>query len=159
MMRKNARFLVALLLIAGLVYQLIGAAQYLADRFQNKFWANRSLDAFSRSADGTYGGDVAAYISFLRDSIPEKATVLIPPGHGSGSLLAPLQSDGIDLFLMQYLLYPRRIETCPSDCNAAITEPGTYILASGDFPSPGRVPISKHLSIFYGTLGLYVPGK
>lgn len=152
MIKKSAGILVALVLIAGLIYQSAGAVQYLSGRFQNKLLENRNLDGFVRSADGSYGGDFATYVSFLRTSIPDQATVLIPPHPASGY---PVN----DLFLMQYFLFPRQIETCPSDCRVRITEPGTFILAQQDFPSAELVPASKYLVIFAAPLGLYVPGK
>jgi hypothetical protein len=152
MIKKLAGVLIALVLIAGLIYQSAGAAQYLSGRFRNKLLGNRNLDAFARSADASYGGDFAAYISFLRTSIPEGATVLIPPQSTSGY---PVN----DLYLMQYFLFPRRIETCPSDCGVRIAEPGTYILAQQDFPYAYLVPASKRLILFSAPLGVYIPGK
>jgi hypothetical protein len=152
MIKKSAGILVALILVAGLFYQSAGAAQYLSGRFRNKLLGNRNLDGFARSADASYGGDFAAYISFLRTSIPDHATVLIPPRPASGY---PVN----DLFLMQYFLFPRQIETCPTDCGALIDEPGTFILAQQDFPSSDLVPASKHLVLFVAPFGLYVPGK
>ena len=152
MIKKIAGILVALLLVAGLGYQFYGTAQTLSRQFQNKVWVNRSLDAFVRSADASYGSDFAAYIVFLRASIPAQATVLIPPGGGSSD-------PQYDRYLMQYLLFPRTIVTCPSDCSAAIAEPTTYVLVKGDFPSPAAVPGTKHPVLFAGTPGFYAPGK
>jgi hypothetical protein len=152
MIKKTIGILVVLVLAAGLVYQLAGAVQYLSDQFRNKLLGDRNLDSFARSADVSYGGDFAAYISFLRTSIPEQATVLIPPDPASGY---PVN----DLFLMQYLLFPRQVETCPPDCRARIAETGTFILTEQGFPSAEQVPVSKQLVIFTTPLGLYVPGK
>jgi hypothetical protein len=149
---KIVRILIALILIVGLVYQLAGAVQYLSVQFRNKFLGNRDLDGFARSADVSYGGDFAAYISFLRTSIPEQATVLIPPDPASSY---PIN----DLFLMQYLLFPRQVETCQPDCRARIAEAGTFILSEQDFPPANQVPTSKQLVIFAMPLGLYIPGK
>ena len=152
MIKKTARILIVLILIAGMVYQWAAAIQYLSGQFRNKFLGNRNLDGFARSADASYGGDFAAYISFLRTSIPEQAIVLVPPD--------PAHSYPInDLFLMQYLLFPRQVETCPSDCRAYIIEPGTFILTEQDFPPAEQVPTSKQLVIFAIPLGLYIPGK
>ena len=152
MIKKYAGILVALVLMAGLIYQTVGAAQYLSGRFQNKLLGNRNLDSFTRSADASYGGDFAAYISFLRLSIPDQATVLIPPDPASGY---PIN----DLFLMQYFLFPRKIETCTSDCDAHIIEPGTYILSQQGFPPSEMVPTSKRFVIISEPLGLYIPEK
>jgi hypothetical protein len=152
MIKKISGILIALVLIAGLAYQSAGAAQYLSGRFQNKLLANRNLDAFARSADASYGGDFAAYISFLRTSIPAGATVLIPPQPASGY---PVN----DLYLMQYFLFPRRIETCPSDCGMRIAEPGIYILTQQDFPPADLVPASRRLVLFAAPLGVLIPGK
>jgi hypothetical protein len=152
MIKKTVRILIALILCAGLVYQWIGAVQYLSGQFQNKLLGNRNLDGFVRSANASYGGDFAAYISFLRTSIPEQATVLIPPDPAHNY---PIN----DLFLMQYLLFPRQVETCPPDCRARIVESGTFILTEQDFPPAEQVPTSKQLVIFAIPLGLYTPEK
>jgi hypothetical protein len=152
LIKKTTKILIALLLTAGMLYQWAGAIQYLSVQFRNKLLGNRNLDGFARSADASYGGDFAAYISFLRTSIPEQATVLIPPDPASRYAIN-------DLFLMQYLLFPRQVETCPSDCRAYIIEPGTFILTEKDFPPAILVPTSKQLVIFAKPLGLYMPGK
>ena len=152
MIKKTVGILVVLVLGAGLVYQLAGAVQYLTGQFRIKFLGDRNLDGFVRSADVSYGGDFAAYISFLRTSIPEQATVLIPPNPASGY---PVN----DLFLMQYLLFPRQVETCPSDCRARIAETATFILTEQGFPPAEQVPVSKQLVVFTTPLGLYVPRK
>ena len=152
MVRRILVFGLAALLLTGLGYQIYGAAQTLDERFQNKLLDNRNLDAFARSADASYGDNFAASISFFRASIPAQATVLIPPGEGTDG---PLN----DKFLMQYLLFPRTIETCLSDCRARLAKPGTYIISVGDFPSPALVPATKHLVSFAGSPRLYVPGK
>ena len=152
MVARIGKTIIAFLLLAGLVYQLLGAWQYLINRYQNKTWANRNLDAFVRSADGSYGSDFAAVISLLRNSIPEQASVLIPPASSKNSSLT-------DLYLMQYFLFPRTIETCPSNCAALIAAPGIYIIAQDAFPASNQVPASKHLVAIAGSVGLYVPGK
>jgi hypothetical protein len=152
MIRKIAGIVIAIILCAALVNQLSDTARYLSGRFRNKLLANQYLDGFLRSADVSYGGQFSAYISFLRGSIPDQATVLIPTQPASGFAMN-------DLNLMQYFLFPRKIETCLSDCRARIAEPGTYILVQQDFPPAGQVPESKVLVIFAAPLGLYIPGK
>jgi len=152
LVRKIVSIALGLLLAAGLAYQAAGAGRYLTGRFTAKVLANRRLDAVLRSADGSYGSDFAAYIAFLRSAIPEEAQVLIPPRQGS-------HYDLNDSPLMQYFLFPRRIETCPSDCAEKIAEPGTYIVVQDDFPPADLVPAAKRLTLFSPGLGLYLPGK
>jgi hypothetical protein len=148
-MSKSARIVFSAILFALLVYQSIMAAQYLTDRFNSKFLANRNLDAVIRSADASYGSELAGFISFLRDSIPAQGTVLIPSGQGTS---APLN----DLYLMQYFLFPRKIKTCSSDCAALIKKPEVYIIAQTDFPPAGLIPAFKQRVTFTETLGLYL---
>jgi len=131
LIKKTAWILIALILITGLVYQWTGAIQYQSGQFRNKLLGNRNLDGFARSADASYGGDFFAYISFLRTSIPEQVTVLIPPDPAHNY---PIN----DLFLMQYLLFPRHVETCPPDCRARIVEPGSnLVLHDSEMPVLG----------------------
>jgi len=144
--------IVIALLILGLAYQSIEDVQYLNRQIRNKVAANRQLDAFSRSADAAFGSDFAKYISFLRTTIPTDATVLIPPSQGSRYFLN-------DLYLMQYLLFPRHVVTCRSDCTQLISAPYTFIISQDEFPSVGSIPFSKQFIPFSESLGLYAPRK
>lgn len=152
MLEKAGKIILAVILTLGFVVQVYGSVQYLNGRFQNKFLANRQLDAIARSADGSYGSDFAAYISFLRSSIPNQATVLIPSNQASPFFLS-------DHFLMQYFLFPRNVTACLSDCPAKFADPATYIVAEGNFPAPGLIPPSKQYLRFANAVGLYVPLK
>jgi hypothetical protein len=152
MIKKTAGLLIGVILLVLLVYQSAMAAQYLTDRYKTKFLANRNLDAVIRSADASYGSEFAAYISFLRDAIPEQGAVLIPSRPGSSD---PLN----DLYLMQYFLFPRRVETCPADCAVRIKEPGIYIISRDGFPPAELLSPSNRLVIFNDTLGLIVPTR
>ena len=150
MAKRITVFLIALILIALLAYQSFEAAQYLNNRFKSKFLSNRNLDAVIRSADASYGSEIAGYISFLRKSIPEHETVLIPSGRGSSE---PLN----DKYLMQYFLFPRKVEACLSDCNVYIQDPSIYVIAQGDFPPKGLIPPFKRRENFSEWLGLILP--
>jgi hypothetical protein len=149
-MKKTTRVLITLSLLILLAYQSVTAAQYLSSRYKSKFLSNRDLDAVIRSADASYGSELAGFISFLRNSIPEQEIVLIPSGQGTS---APLN----DLYLMQYFLFPRQIKTCQSDCAALIEEPGIYVIVQGDFPPAGLVFPFKQRKNFTEDLGLYIP--
>lgn len=149
-MKKIAIILISLILFALLAYQSVMAAQYLTDRYKSKFLSNRDLEAVIRSADASYGSELAGFISFLRNSIPEQEIVLIPSGQGTN---APLN----DLYLMQYFLFPRQIKTCQSDCAAIINEPGIYVIVQGDFPPAGLVSPFKQRKNYTEDLGLYTP--
>lgn len=151
MIRKLTAFLAVLALAAGLITQSLAAARTLNDRYSAKVLGNRNLDAFTRSADASYGGGFAAYIASLRAALPERATVLIPPAAASSG---PQN----DLNLMQYLLFPRTIVTCGPDCSAAIAAPGTYVLVQGDFPPAAALSGAKHLVDCAGAACFYAPG-
>lgn len=150
--RQTVISIIGILLLGVWIYQMAGAVRYLGDRFQNKVLANRDLDAIERSADASYGSEYAAFISFLRSSIPDLATVLIPSGQGS---TVPFNN----IYLMQYLLFPRRIVNCPTDCSAIITAPDTYVIAQNDFPPRESIPSSIQYISYNDTLGLYIPVK
>jgi len=150
MIKRITGILIALILLALLAYQSVEAAQYLNNRFKNKLLPNRNLGAVIRSADASYGSELAGFISFLRNSIPEQEIVLIPSGQGTS---APLN----DQYLMQYFLFPRQIKTCQSDCAALIEEPGIYVIVQGDFPPAGLVFPFKQRKNFTEDLGLYIP--
>ena len=141
----------ALLLAGGLVYQLLGTGRYLYSKLYDKVWANRQLDAVVRSADGSFGAEFASFISFLRASIPDDSTVLLPPTQTTFFLN--------DRYLMQYSLFPRNLVTCQLDCADWLAEPGTFIIAQDDFPPSDLVPPSKRFISFDDALGLYVPVK
>lgn len=151
-MKRIARVLIGFILFVLLAYQALVTVQYLSDRYKSKFLSNRNLDAVIRSADTSYGDEIASYISFLRKSIPEHATVLIPSGRGSS---APLN----DKYLMQYFLFPRKVEACPSDCNVYIRAPSIYIIAQGDFPPKELIPPFKRRENFSESLGLFLPTR
>jgi hypothetical protein len=149
MLKRIAIDIAALLMLGGLVYQMLGTGQYLYNKLYDKVLADRQMDATVRAADGSFGGDYAGYVAFLRTAIPNDSTVLLPPGQRTYFLN--------DKYLMQYFLFPRDIATCQSDCADQIAEPGTYIIAQDDFPPADLVPASKELVVFNDTLGLYVP--
>jgi hypothetical protein len=151
-MKIITRTLITLSLLFLLAYQSVTAAQYLSSRYKSKFLSNRDLDAVIRSADASYGGEIAGNISNLRDVIPEQAIVLIPPGPGSG---APFN----DAHLMQYFLFPRRIVTCPFDCIGLINDPEVFIIAQDDFPPTELIPLSKQYDAINEHLGIYHPVK
>jgi hypothetical protein len=71
-----------------------------------KVWANRHLDAVSRSADVAYGHDYMLYVQFLRDEIPEDAIVVLTRTDGQP------QYDSSPF--LQYFLIPRTVVDCPS---------------------------------------------
>lgn len=152
MIRKIISLVLAMLLLAGMGYQLKDGVQYLSTRYQNKFLASRRLDGFTRSADASYGATFAATINSLRSQIPDQATVLLPP---SGGTEGPLN----DQNMMQYLLFPRRIETCWTDCAVDLAQASTYVLVEGKFPPPAQVGASKHLVLCAGVPCFYAPGR
>ena len=147
---RLAGIMVLFLLVGGLAFQIFGISQYLEKQFNNKTLANQKLNAFLRSGDASFGSEFASYLQFLRDQIPEDASVVIPPDQGSQYFLN-------DLYLMQYFLFPRRIITCQQKCDDQLLIPNTFFISQDKFPSPDTIPNSYRFEPFNETLGLYVP--
>jgi hypothetical protein len=148
--QKLVSRLIGMLLLGFWVYQVAGGVHYLGERLKNKVVPNRELDAVERSADVSYGSEFTNIITFLRNSIPSQATVLILSTQDSAN---PMN----DTYLMQYLLFPRNIVFCPSDCTALINDPVLFIIAQNEFPSMETSSTRKQFVRYDDTLGLFIP--
>lgn len=105
------------------------------------------------------GPERTEYIGFLREEIPEEATVYVPSEGYSG---------GIFRFdtLLQYYLYPRRVDRCPpQDLEVCLREAASkasgrfYILQVGDFPSIGAEELGMSLIPYNEEWALYGPSE
>ena len=111
------------------------------------------LSAVGRSARIAFGDDFAGYVEFLEDTIPIDAKVIVPPA----SIDTVLGNAGI----VQYYLFPRRIDNCGADeieaCIRRVTGKNTYILAVPGFPPRELAGQSKDFLGFRGERGVFVP--
>lgn len=108
-----------------------------------------------RSARIAFGPEFAGYISFVRERVPEGATVALPPMEAE----AVLGHTG----LMQYFLFPRRTTNCPrsqaiSACASQLAGSDIYVLRVRDFPGDMLADrLEKRYVEFADGRGLLIP--
>jgi hypothetical protein len=142
--------LIGLVLLAA--FQLRVLFLTYAEAFSLRLWDLRFKTAVERSAL-LQGGDVAGFVDFLRENVPEDARLILPPNYP----LRPFAHIGY----MQYYLFPRDIENCGYDevnaCIRRVTGPNTYIMALPDFPPRALAEESKRFIPFTDDMGVYAP--
>ncbi|MEW6569085.1 MAG: hypothetical protein AB1449_13170 [Chloroflexota bacterium] len=120
----------------------------------SKVWANRALDAVSRSADGSCGYEYMRFIQFLRREIPVDATIVILPT----SDLPQYQ----DKAFLQCFLIPRNVtycvETVLEACVASMAGPNVYFMFSGAVQLTGGAFQGLRRTPFDEETGLIAPG-
>lgn len=139
--------------VAIIVLQWTRDFEWAARLTVGKVWPNRGLDAIARSADGAYGEDYRRYIEFLRDTVPEVATVII------------LRTSGLPQYesraFLQYFLIPRVVIPCPyeawEDCLVEFASPNTYFAYSEALPLPESYQGFLQQITFGPDLGLLGP--
>jgi hypothetical protein len=121
-------------------------------RSVRQFWGRSALE---RSGLFIFGRGFAEYISFLRNHVPEDASVMLPP--------RTQQTQFVHEGVMQYFLYPRRVDRCgPNEiepCIRRASGPGWYVLAVQGFPPPSVAGRFKDYVPFDDKQGLYVPAR
>jgi len=147
------QIIVACLLLGGIVQAVTLARSYLAPLWQSisPAWGRPAID---RGAAIAFGGEVAAYLAFVRERVPEGSTVVIPP-EDVDQVLGHVG-------LMSYFLGPRQVVDCPSGepvepCVRELRGKTTFILRVRDFPPPQAAASSKQLIAFTDSLGVYAP--
>ena len=149
--RERAIFLV---LGSGILAQLalLINVGFLPLREQVRSVSN--LPALKRSAILSFGDDFAAYLEFLNNTIPEEASVVVPP----------MKIDNVfgNPALMQYFLFPRVIRSCPSEltpdeCVDRFKGEGAYYLVTGIYYSAEQLESSSYFIPFSGQRGVLVP--
>jgi hypothetical protein len=136
--QRNAfRALPLVLLVAAGLWQTARVGQDFGNRLTGKIWANRGLDAVSRSADVAYGEDYRRYVEFLRAQIPEEASVVV------------LRTSGLPQFqsrsFLQYFLLPRRVVVCTEDlleeCILRWHGPDAFFIYKGVLPAMADIGV------------------
>lgn len=141
------------------LFQLVWVGQTSARLGVNKVWVDRHMDAIGRSADVAYGGNFNAYITFLRDQIPQEATVVDTRTFG----LVQFDSDSF----LQYFLFPRTLvpvtnTTCQgeSDLNRCIINlsgPHTFFMVGANFRISPVISGRFQVRMYDQSLGLLAP--
>lgn len=120
-----------------------------------RIWDLRYYPAWERAAKllEIYDKDFGGYIGFVRENVPEDAKVILPPRE-FGSAFEHIG-------LMQYFLFPRRIDNCGRNeveaCIKRVTGPKTYILGLSFFPPRDLAEEYKAFIQYDGNMGIYAP--
>lgn len=119
-----------------------------------RVWRLRSEPAIERSALFGFGAEFADYARFIRDQVPEDATLAIPKEVQGG--------EWGHLGIVQYFMFPRRVVDCPAEeaeaCVLRLTGESTYILAPNEeFPPRQAAERNRTYLAFDERRGLFVP--
>lgn len=143
-----------LLVSAAIIYQAVLLTTGTIIPIAKPIWRLRSLSATERSAIIGFSRDFSNYIDFVKQHVPEDATVAIPkPPQG--------QEFGY-VAIMQYFLFPRTIIDCPPEtaveCVLKMTGPDSYILApNAVFPPREAADRVRRFISYDGVRGVYAP--
>jgi hypothetical protein len=153
------KFLLPALTVGVIIFQLTWAGQKFVGYARAKVLPDRHFDAVSRSADVAYGSDFLAYISFLRQRLPQDAVVVDTRTFG-------LPQYDLYVFL-QYFLFPRRIDvlsndSCPGEssmkvCLQTMSGPHVYFMYGPNLTLSSAVPENLIVIPFDPSSGLLAP--
>lgn len=121
-LRGHRALLLGALLVAGIVWNVMSLASGDLPLYLKRIWRNRERLAVDRSAALFLGSVGADYVQFLRETVPEDATVVLAPGYPTGH-------EGI----MEYFLIPREVHDCNApfeQCARVNAGPRTFVLAT-----------------------------
>ena len=142
----------ALFLIVVIVQSRNLANDYVIHK-SKAVWGLKGFSAIDRSAILAGGMEFAEYMSFLRDTVPENAKVVMPPHQP----VQPLSNMGF----AEYFLMPRTIINCGSDevreCVLRMTGEHSYIVTAWKFPPKDAAESVKKFIPFRNELGVYAP--
>jgi hypothetical protein len=108
-----------------------------------------------RGVNFSSGQDFANYVKFLNATIPQQATVVLPP-EGIGP--APISRTPY----MQFFLAPRQVVNCPTDgeaCAENFSAAGAYVLVvrRDQFPASSLLEDKDRLAFYDENLGVLFP--
>ena len=116
-------------------------------------WRLRALPAWERTAIILHGEEIAGFLGFLRETVPEDARIILPP-RMRGTLFEHIG-------MMQYFLGPRDIHNCgPNEIEACVqraTGENTYILAVDYFPPRDLASETRRLISYNDDWGVFAP--
>jgi hypothetical protein len=118
-----------------------------------RVWHLRTLPAWQRTATILLGEDDAAFLKFLRDTLPEDARLILPP--------RTFNTAYEHIGMMQYFLIPRDIHNCGRNevkaCVQRATGEKTYILAVYYFPPRDLARQTRRQIHYDENRGLFAP--
>lgn len=152
-LRRYVRWgLQALFVIVVIVQSWNLANDYVIHK-SKAIWGLKGFSAIDRSAIFTEGMEFAEYMSFLRDTVPENAKIVMPPHQP----VQPLSNAGY----VQYFLMPRTIINCGTEevreCVLRMTGEYSYIVTAWKFPPKDAAESVKKFIPFKDDLGVYAP--
>lgn len=151
--RAYVHWVILILLAIVVVVQSWNLANDYVKRRSKTVWDLKGFSAIERSAILSEGMEFAEYMSFLRDTVPENAKVVMPPHQP----VQPLSNMGF----AEYFLMPRTIINCGSDevreCVLRMTGEHSYIVTAWKFPPKDAAESVKKFIPFRNELGVYAP--
>ena len=152
-LRRYVHWAIQALFIIIVIVQSRNLANDYVIHKSKAVWGLKGFSAIDRSAIFTEGRGFAEYMSFLRDTIPENAKVVMPPHQP----VQPLSNLGF----VQYFLMPRTIINCGIDevreCVLRMTGEHSYIVTAWKFPPKDAAESVKKFIPFRNELGVYAP--
>jgi len=151
---KYVELLLAAVLLSLAFLQAMRVHTTYGRRYFLQVYENRTESALDRSAIFSEGREFADYMTFLRETIPEDAKVILPPRE-------PVQSLA-NIGYMQYFLMPREIQNCGTDeveaCVLRMTGPTSYIITAWKFPPADlALQVKRFIPMPGGERGVYAP--
>ena len=152
-LRRYVRWLIQALFLVVVIVQSRNLVNDYVIRKSKIAWNLRGFSAIDKSAILSEGMEFAEYMSFLRDTVPENATVVMPPHQP----VQPLSNLGF----VHFFLMPRKIINCGSDevveCVLRMTGEDYYIVTAWKFPPKDVAESVKKFIPFKDDLGVYGP--
>ncbi len=152
-LRRYVYWVFQVLFVIVVIVQSRNLAYDYVIRKSKVVWDLKGFSAIERSAILAKGLEFAEYMSFLRETVPENAKVVMPPHEP----VQPLSNRGF----AEYFLMPRTIINCGSDevreCVLRMTGEHSYIVTAWKFPPKDAAESVKKFIPFRNELGVYAP--
>lgn len=121
-----------------------------------RVWAYRGLPSEARSALFFAGEDFWKFVEFVKEVVPEDATIVVPRQEQAYHFG--------NIGIMNFFLFPRALINCGSveyseleRCIGNIQDSRTYVLAVDAFPPPELALRRLEYRAYNEALGVYVP--
>lgn len=155
--RARTTALPVLMVILGLAS--LGQATVIAKDYvlpwSSRLWEIRRLPARDRSGVlyEWFGAEATDFAAFLRQTLPDSASVIVPTDREVGELRYPE--------LWQYFLFPRHVVGCEStqleNCLAGMDPNASFVVQVDSIPRARAVPDGFQYQRYGDRLGLYTP--
>jgi len=150
---KQQKALTILLFIA-VVFQVVYIGVTFVTRMPARIRSVADLPALERGARLSFGDNFAEFITFLREAVPDDATLVVPPMgeddvYGNSALVA-------------YFLFPRAVLGCNGGesfeaCAGRFGGDSYYWLSTSNYHPVETQGLSREWTPFEGEKGIYAP--